>query len=193
MNFRFSLLTLIGLTTLAGLGCAALVKPSDTWLSIVVSLTAAAIIVQVLRAILCEGQQRAAALGWLMFAIAYLALTIGPWLDTNVGPRLLTSQAISKAQQKWPEALNPPQESPAPMLRVMGDFDVNDGNLSMSWTQASNSLLVYHLSSGLAYQPPVPNYFQLSAHWLFAWIAGWFGAVLATFFAAAADEVMRDE
>ena len=29
------------------------------------------------------------------------------------------------------------------------------------------------------YQTPIPNYFQLSAHWLFAWIAGWLGAMLA--------------
>ena len=52
---KFSLLTLIVITTFAGLACAALAKPSDDWLIAVVTLTAVAFMYQVLRALVLSG------------------------------------------------------------------------------------------------------------------------------------------
>jgi hypothetical protein len=175
MKPRISLLGLIGLTTLAGLACAALVKPSGEWTSVVVSLTALAIVAQTLRAILYDGERRAAAVGWLLFVSAYLAVALGPWLGTQVGPHLLTSRGIAQARQKWPEAL----ERPAVVTHLWHDENngVDSGDF---WPHGYGpGGVVVTLGSQ---QPVWTNYFHLSAHWLFAWLAGWLGAIVATHF-----------
>jgi hypothetical protein len=169
MRPRISLLGLIGLTTLAGLACAALVKPTAEWTSVVVSLCVVAFITQVLRAILYEGVRRAAAVGWLLFVVAYMAVANGPWLGTHLGRRLLTSQAIEQARQKWPETLDQPP--PAPIVTKLWQ----DG-LLFPGVVSSGGVLPPD------WAPPSPNYFRISAHWLFAWFAGWLGAVVATHF-----------
>ena len=64
-----------------------LVQPGSGWLSVVVSLTAAAFGWQVLRVWLAAGGSRAAAAGWLLFAVCYLALALAPWLRQTVGPQ----------------------------------------------------------------------------------------------------------
>lgn len=171
MSFRISLLGLIGLVTLAGLACAALVQPSAAWLSVVVSLTAAAIVVQTLRALLFGGRRSAAASGWLLFAVAYLAITLGPWLGDHVGPQLLTSRAIEHARAKWPEQL-----SAAEGLTVSGGVNINNGVID----GVAVDYLLY--SPSVPFQRPAVNYFRHSAHWLFAWLAGWLGAALAAHF-----------
>jgi hypothetical protein len=184
MNLRFSLLSLIGLTTLAGLASAALAKPSDEWLSVVVSLTVGAIFVQTFRALLFEGPSRVAAVGWLLFVTAYLALTIGPWLHTHVGPQLVTSQALGYAQIHW-------RREPTPT-------DVDYMTRTSVWLDLTNQLMAANamgntvaLNDGTSSTllaagstPPAISQFQLSGHWLFAWLAGWLGAALATHFQA---------
>src|SRR5688572_19025651 len=97
MNLRFSLFGLISLVTFAALACGALTKPGEGWLTVVVSLTAGAFIVQVLRAIDTSGQSRAAATGWLLFVSFYVALFAGPWLGANIGPHLLSTKGLAIA------------------------------------------------------------------------------------------------
>jgi hypothetical protein len=186
---RFSLLQLVGLVSLAGLASAALVHPGPGWLSVVVTLTVAVIALQTLRAVLLVGEARAAAIGWLLFAVAYLAFAIGPWLGEQVGPSLLSSKALAYAQAKWR------QESAdaysAEYLRrlsldVTGVPTIYDGTSNtLVWTTDVNvNTWGYGQPSGSWWQvnsaaaSPV-NCFRTSGHWLFAWVAGWLGAAIA--------------
>jgi hypothetical protein len=187
MSLRFSLLGLIGLVTLSALASAALVKPSPGWLSVVVSLTAAAAAVQFLRAIVCAGPRRAAAVGWLVFAVGYLAIALGPWLGQHAGPQLASSKALAYAQEKWRkedasaaataqyEWLKSQQIWNRTLLGSTWSYvDVNDGAITIS----------------PASQVAAVNCFQLSGHWLFAWLAGWLGAVLAAHFQRRGSEAV---
>jgi hypothetical protein len=180
---RFSLLTLIALTSVAGLACAALAKPSGDWLTVIVTLTALAYIVQVLRAILLTGAARASALGWLLFATAYLALALGPWSGQHVGPSLLSSRALLAAQTRWlPEAR---------------DVDLAFTLTGSSLVAASSPQYTININSNTSYAildsylqalsiadvPPrslsPAGLFHWSGHWLCAWLAGWLGAAIA--------------
>jgi hypothetical protein len=180
MNLRFSLLSLIGLTTLAGLASAALAKPSVEWLSVVVSLTVGAIFVQAFRALLFGGPSRAAAIGWLFFVTAYLALTIGPWLNTHVGPQLVTSQALAYAQAHWRK------DSPPAYVHDVSRLNVNQVWIDLMSGRRTNTLEYANelwTIGGDTFMAS-SNHFQLSGHWLCAWLAGWLGAALATHFHA---------
>jgi hypothetical protein len=92
---------LVALISFAGLTSAALVRPGPEWLSVVVTLTVIVVVVQVLRAVLHQGEQRAAAVGWLLFVVSYLTLAIGPWLGDQIGPSLLSSRGLAHAQIQW--------------------------------------------------------------------------------------------
>ena len=183
MSLRFSLLGLIGLVTLASLGCAALVQPGPRWLSVLVTLTAAAVIWQSLRAVLQNGYTRAAATGWLVFTIVYLAFVLGPWLRVHVGPQLLSSKTLVYAQVQWrkedPNAFVTTVQPVSVWSDISGVVDWNgivDGTSSTIFGGGGLALFPYPLQVS---QPGNVNYFQLSGQWLFAWVAGWVGATIA--------------
>ncbi len=171
MSLRFSLLSLIGLVSLSALACAALVQPGPGWLSVVVTLTAGAVIGQVLRALYASASGRAAAVGWLVFAVGYLAMALAPWLGQHVGPQLGTSKGLVYAQ------VNLRKEDPAAPAVYQ---NIQPVDLSRTWRSAD--LWIDGISIMPTMQPQVPgaNCFQLSGHWLFAWLAGWLGAALGT-------------
>ncbi len=182
MSLRFSLLGLLGLVTLASLGCAALVQPGPRWLSVLVTLTVAAIIWQSLRVVLLAGPSRAAATGWLLFAIGYLALVLAPWLQSHVGQQLLSTRSLAYAQVNWRK------EDPASFVTTVQPVSVWSDSGTIDWNgivDGTSSIAVG--GSGFAFvpyplqvtQPGNINYFQLSGQWLFAWIAGWMGATIA--------------
>src|SRR5262245_5541065 len=142
MSLRFSLLGLVALVSFAGLASAALVRPGPQWLSIVVTLTAVMIIAQSLRAVLQIGQSRAAAIGWLLFAAAYLALTVGPWLGGVVGTNLLSTKALNYAQVQWRKEspMEGPVDAMAGRVNLNGLFsNVVDGTSnSLIWNTGSS-------------------------------------------------------
>jgi hypothetical protein len=182
MSLRFSLLSLLGLVTLASLGCAALVQPGPRWLSVLVTLTVTAVIWQTLRAALLMGPARAAAVGWLTFVVSYLALAIGPWLATNVGSQLLSTRSLVYAQVNWRK------EDPASFVTVVQPVSVWSDSGTVNWNGIvdGTSSTIVTSTGGVAFpyplqvtQPGSVNYFQLSGQWLFAWIAGWIGATIA--------------
>ena len=183
MNLRFSLLGLIGFTTFAGVASAALAQPSYIWTSVVVSLTGALFAWQVLRTILCTDDSRAAAIGWLVFSVGYLALVLGPWLSSHLGPNLLTSRGLVQAQVEWHKMpLNQPDGQAMPLFDWFGRTNVNglpyfDGTGSTLFMDSG--WVSYPADSGLVSNAAASQQFHLSGHWLFAWIAGWIGAVVA--------------
>jgi hypothetical protein len=184
MSLRFSLLGLLGLVTLASLGCAALVQPGPRWLCVLVSLTAAAVIWQSLRAVLQGGQSRASAVGWLVFTVTYLALVMGPWLQTHVGPQLLSTKLLAYAQVQWrKEDLGSFGATVQPVSvwsYSSGVVDRNNGIVdgTSSTIVGSGGVAMFPYPLQIS-QPGNINYFLLSGHWLFAWVAGWLGSVIA--------------
>ena len=179
MKLRFSLLGLIGLTTFAGLASAALVQPSVGWTSVVVSLTVAVVVWQVLRAIFSTGEARAAASGWLLFAIGYLAVVLGPWLSSHLGPQLISSKALVYAQANWRKD-NPPNANQ--QYQMLLDFN---GQLISG---VSNTIVLnsdagwgtgYNVIAAGADPTASANYFHLSGYWLCAWIFGLIGSLFA--------------
>ena len=181
MTLRFSLLSLIGLVSWASVASAALVHPSALWLSIVVTLTAAAMVWHTLRAVLLPGAPRAAAAGWLLFAIGYLAIARGPWMGQMVGPKLLSTQALRYAQVNWRKEDPNAQQAvvqPAQLWTDVSGSLLVDGVSPTIWTNSSS--FAYTFVSPTPAQAPVVNCFQLSGHWLSAWLAGWLGAAVAT-------------
>ena len=176
---RFSLLALIALTTFAGVACAALVKPSVDWLSVVVSVWSLTLAAQVLRFLLHTDQRRAAAGGWLLFALVYLAIVFGPWTSRRLGPALATSQAIDYAQARWL-----PEEQRININNTVSDLylsNIQTGSFPYPLTAPSASNLMRAFNSpGLS--PSTGSLFHLTAHWLCAWLAGLLGAAIAAAF-----------
>jgi hypothetical protein len=181
MKFRFSLLGLLGLTTLCGLAAGALVQPSSLWLSLIVSLTVLAIIVQTVRVLLWTGSARAAAVGWLLFAVSYLAIALGPWLSTNLGGQLATSRGIDFAIERTEQVID------ANYYRGGGyqipQSDVNGVyNLNTTWIDVNYQIVsANQLATNVAALPALErrHLFAQSAHWLAAWLAGWLGSAIA--------------
>lgn len=189
MSLRFSLLGLVGLLSFAALACAALVRPGPQWLGVVVTLTVLMVGFQFIRAVLAMGESRAAAVGWLLFATTYLALTLAPWLGDNVGPNLLSSKAIAHAQATWRK--DTMENYPVDYGRrininqLFGPNVVDGTSNTLVWTTDIDL-------NGWSYRPvaqgwwgdqvaPV-NCFRASGQWLFAWLAGWLGAAIAASF-----------
>lgn len=186
MSLRFSLLGLIALVSVAGLASAALVTPSAWWLSIVVSLVALVLIIQLVRTALATGPSRASAIGWLLLASSYVALTQAPWLKDQIGRQLLTTKAIVYAQVHWrKESAEMPYDAYLRQLAVnpWGWGEVASGatltvdNSAIWMTYAVNDLMA----------PQGVNYFQLSGQWLWTLAAGWLGSVLAGCFYRSQD------
>jgi hypothetical protein len=195
MKFRFSLLGLLGLTTLCGLAAGALVQPSSLWLSLIVSLTVLAIIVQTVRVLLAEGQSRAAAVGWLLFAVSYLAIALGPWLSANLGPQLATSRGIDFALERIPASdanlsYSGDQSGnvfQTPRFNLNSVNTVNASGLDVNYDVLVANQLVTNMS-GLVGHEYRRYYFTHSAHWLAAWLTGWLGAAIAVQLASRRDE-----
>ncbi|MCU0877152.1 MAG: hypothetical protein MUF06_05085 [Pirellulaceae bacterium] len=181
MRFRFSLLGLLGLTTLCGLAAGALVQPSSLWLSLIVSLTALAIIVQTVRVLLETGTARAAAVGWLLFAVSYLAIALGPWLSANLGGQLATSRGIDFAIARTEQVVDLDYYRGGgyqiPQSNVNGVDNPNTTWIDINYQIVSANQLATNVAAvpGLEHR----QLFTQSAHWLAAWVAGWLGAAIA--------------
>jgi hypothetical protein len=198
MKFRFSLLGLLGLTTLCGLAAGALVQPSSLWLSLIVSLTVLAIIVQTVRVLLWTGSARAAAVGWLLFAVSYLAIALGPWLSTNLGGQLATSRGIEFALERFPPndvKLSYTSEGGREDVFPTPRFNVNSlNNANATWINVTyDILLATQQANQIAALPALEHrhLFTQSAHWLAAWLAGWLGAAIAVQLAGRRDSRSR--
>lgn len=92
MRPSFSLRGLFAAVLTLGVGCAALASPSDWWASGLFSVMLLVLAVAAVAAMLSRGSTRAAMVGATWLGCAYSVCTYGPWFDTHVSPRLLTSR-----------------------------------------------------------------------------------------------------
>lgn len=186
---RFSLRQLLILVAFASVTCAALARPGYWWhaaIALAVSITA---IGMVIAGIVCDSRRRAFAVGWLVLAVGYLAVVLGPWTGSHLAPQLLTSRGLARLEAKW----HGDQPSPLMFPQAFFDYDSNSGgaiDLGNRWSDYYG----YEVS-GLVVRPQGPvqfvssNYtvFQGTAHWLIAVVLGQFGGWLALALTASRD------
>jgi hypothetical protein len=198
MNLRFSLRQLLFLVAFAAVACGALSQPSHFWHSVVVTGAALFLVAMLVSAVVGQAALRAFAVGWLVLAVGYLAIVLGPWTGLHLGPRLLTSKAIARLELAWHGNQPSPPLFGSP-TQIWTDYDVNQINLNVGVpTQGyvnindasllsggrlvvvGNSLRPVQEASAVSSNYTV---FQATAHWLVAvflgQIGGWFAAALA--------------
>jgi hypothetical protein len=173
MNLRFSLLSLVVFTTYSALACAALARPGTGWLSLIVTCTAAAAGVQILRAALLDGERRAAAIGWILFAGAYIALFAGPWLSQHLAPHLLTSKGAALALQRLQ------QQGAMPLASYDPPADFSGMWIDPGYVNVQGSALSLLVAGRVDTSASSAGLLPLTAHWLFVWIAATAGSTLA--------------
>ena len=102
-RFRFSIASLIGFTLICGVAFAAFKESNDWWEKGTFTLLVLVLLAAVLLAIHREGARRAFWLGFALFGIVYLSLSVIPPVEA----RLITSQALSYLYSKLPGQSSP--------------------------------------------------------------------------------------
>jgi hypothetical protein len=101
---RFSLAALLTAVLAIGVACAALRYASELWASAAFSRALVLLLGAVLGALFRRSASRAFWVGFALFGWAYLLLVFGPWFNSSVKPRLVTTRLITYLHQKLPPA-----------------------------------------------------------------------------------------
>jgi hypothetical protein len=130
----------------------------------------------VLAAIYGRPERRAVVVGAVLASFLYVLFAVGPWFRANVGPWLLTSQALvqieSKLLGRQPQAQQVTYIAAPTPTTIYG----STGSTVLTFPQ---------LTSGAPFAlaaTAVPNSnpsFVVLGHWIFGWIAGGSGALAA--------------
>ena len=192
MSFRFSLRQLLVVIAVSAVACAALARPSYLWHSGIVTFVVSVMTAMLIAAIVDHQRTRAFAVGWLLFAIGYLAVVLGPWTGAQIAPQLLTTKALANLEAKWhADQPSPPLFPPAATSYTDWNGDgtidlwVNDPGLYGQPLGGSGAVL-WNVNTGRLVSRSGPevsvNYsvFQATAHWLVALVLGQFGGSLAS-------------
>jgi hypothetical protein len=182
---KFSLRDLLVLIAFICVACAALANTGIWWHSLIVTVTLAALTGLILWGLLCPGEGRAFAAGWLLFAAGYLGLVFGPWTASNLGPNLVTTKGLAGIE--W--ATRGDKPSPPVFASMPYDYD-EDGNLDLIST---NSLVTSVWSRNALATEPVMDWtgverplncttFQSTGHWLLSVVLGYLGGAIALAF-----------
>jgi hypothetical protein len=94
MKLRISLSALMAFILIVALVLASLRSPTDLLAKVVFTLAIAAFGVALLGMLLSRGALRATWVGLFVFGAGYLALCFGPFCDTHINPRLVTTAVI---------------------------------------------------------------------------------------------------
>jgi hypothetical protein len=101
---RFSIARLLGVIAACGVGFAALRDPSEWWASITFTSALLGLAFAALYSAYRTGPRRAYWSAFTAFGLGYMLLAFGPWCETAIRPRLLTTRVLDFAYLK----LNPP-------------------------------------------------------------------------------------
>jgi hypothetical protein len=147
----------------------ALVYANDWWLSGVMTASIVCWLAGVLAAIYCPPEPRPALVGAIVFGLLYVTLALGPWFRGQVGPWLVTSQALTHVETKWlgrQPQVQPQQVWTYPVLSdVSGSAYITTGGSSTIWLGSQPTASV-----------PAASRFVEIGHWLCGWIAAAVGA-----------------
>src|SRR5262245_19063158 len=94
MRPRTTTASLLTVIALCGVGFAALRDPTDWWAGTVFSVTLLSLALAALYAVFRKGPRRAFWKAFTAFGVGYLVLAFGPWCETAIRPRLLTTKLL---------------------------------------------------------------------------------------------------
>jgi hypothetical protein len=97
---RVTIGSLLTLTVILALAFAAVRSASPMWAGVIFSGAIAALAVATLAAIERRGRARSFARGFALCGWTYLALSCGPWLEHEVGPKLVTTAILEVVYPK---------------------------------------------------------------------------------------------
>jgi len=179
----------IAFVTLAAL---ALYYANDWWLSGVVTASILAWLAGVLAAIYSRPGQRALVLGAVIASFLYVLFALGPWVRGQVGPWLVTTQALVHVETKW---IGRQPQPPGQIQQVWTTYPV----LMDSGYSNVNSLQYVVTptgSNGLWSTAPLPgptSRFVEIGHWLCGWLAAGAGGFAAAWIARRRDRQTPQE
>jgi hypothetical protein len=198
MRLRFSIRAVMGLVLIVAVGVAALRYPTDLVASLVLSATVLLVGVAILGAIFRRGAPRAFYAGAALFGLGYLVLAFGPWCETAVRPKLVTTRLLDAAFPRVHTAKKEAAEILQTGALYFRDYPgapvqelafSSDGNLLTAKVQERAWVYLKRATgqanrAGGALRPPSPERFQEIGHALAAWLAAVLGGTLALFFHA---------
>jgi hypothetical protein len=165
------------------LAAAALYYANDWWLSGVVSASVVVWLAGVLAAIYGRPERRAIVVGAVLASFLYVLFALGPWFRANVGPWLLTSQALVHVEsrilgrQPQVQQITYTAVPSAPPPAYSGGYG-GSGTVVLAPQLSSGSTLA--LVGALA--PSASPALITLGHWLCGWLAAAGGALAAAWF-----------
>ncbi len=176
MSRRASLLaSLAGGIAYAALAAAALYYANDWWQSGIMTVSILAWLGGMLAAIYGLPERRPLVVWALIASLLYIVFALGPWFRGNVGPWLVTSQALAHVETKWLGRQLPQQfQAIQPVWTTSYPTVYGSGN-------PTTSSFVYTMGSSTVLMPSgaLPGRFAEIGHWLFAWVAAGIGGFAA--------------
>jgi hypothetical protein len=94
MRFRITIARLIAAIGFIGLGLAALRFATELWASLVFTSTLLVLALAATYAAQRRGPRRAFWSAFVAFGVGYMVLAFGPWCETAIRPRLLTTKVL---------------------------------------------------------------------------------------------------
>ncbi len=168
---RVVLWVIVGIS-FAAVGAAALVYANDWWLSGLVTGSIFCWLTGVLAAIYIRPERRPVLVGAVVASLLYVVLALGPWFRVQVGPWLLSTQALVHVETRWlGRAASPP-----PAAQIVTTYPVL---LDSGWNDSNSFILTGPTPAWTPVPATVSSRFVEIGHWLSGWIAAALGAVAA--------------
>jgi hypothetical protein len=117
---RFSIAGLLMGIPVVAIGLAALSRPSCLWASATFSLLLLALTVALIGVLYRRGHKQAFWSGCLICGSLYTVLSLAPWFDSHIGPRLITTALLDLLYPKTPLLLYSPNTSIDPWMQWTG-------------------------------------------------------------------------
>jgi hypothetical protein len=150
------------------------------WLSGVMTVSIVAWLAGVLAAIYSRPERRGVVIGAVLASFLYVLFALGPWFRVNVGPWLLTSQALAHVETKWLGRTTAEQQ----LVTLYNTMAPNSLAFDISGT-ALVSGLVAQPTGSISMTVPIAQQssFIVLGHWLCGWLAAATGALAANWMA----------
>ncbi len=166
----------VGFVAVAAL---ALIYANEWWLSGVLTVSILCWLGGVLAAIYSRAERRPALVGAVVVALLYVTLALGPWFRVQVGPWLVTSQALAYVEMKWPGREQPQtqQQQIVTSYPVFMDSGVVLNSSYIVSTPTGTNTVVW--TTPQTPSASIASRFVAIGHWLCGWIAAAIGGLAA--------------
>ena len=169
------------------IAAVALYYANDWWLSGVVTASILAWLTGVLAAVYSRPERRPLVAGAVIAGFLYVLLALGPWFRWQVGPWLLTTQALAHIETKW-LGRQPPQPNQQQVWTTYPVLmDTGYINTSSSYVLTPGGSPLW--ATGPATSPA--SRFVEIGHWLGGWMAAAIGGVLAAWISRRRDRQVQ--